>query len=97
MQDKIQALVFSAIDEINQNLLPAQQLEKSLNTALSGPEAKLDSMNLLNFIMEVEKNYEEAFSTSVSLTDEGLLSQHADPFKSVNTLIEYLTIIYRAG
>ena len=54
--DNIKTIVFTTIDELNQNLIKEDQLEKSLETRLFGGNSNLDSLGLVNLIVAVEQN-----------------------------------------
>lgn len=83
-------LVFAAVDEVNQQLRKAQRLEKSPDTVLSGAAAKLDSLGLLNLIVQVEQQVEQRCQVSVTLADDAALAMENSPFATLGTLIAYL-------
>jgi acyl carrier protein len=91
MKSRINKIVFEAVDEINRDLLPAQRLEKTMQTPLSGNMAQLDSMNLLNFILEVEKRLEDELGVSISLIDENAMPAEINPFLTIETFINYIS------
>lgn len=60
------------------------------DTRLIGREAVLDSMGLVNLIVEVEQRLEEDYDVTVVLADERAMSQKNSPFRSVQTLADYI-------
>lgn len=59
-------------------------------TRLLGREAVLDSMGLVNLIVEVEQRLEDIYDLTVVLADERAMSQKNSPFRSVETLADYI-------
>ena len=88
--EQIYSVIFNSIGEIN-SILPADKnLDKNENTVLYGQKSKLDSLGLVNLIVEVEQRLEDELGISVDLTDEKALSQKNSPFISVKSLTEYI-------
>lgn len=86
-------VIFAAIDNFNPLLPPERQLEKSTDTVLFGKSGKLDSLGLVNLIVEVEQKIEDEFSVSLTIADERALSQKVSPFKTVGYLGDYIAIL----
>ena len=87
---KISRAVFSAVDELNKQLPKGVQVEKSLDAPLYGAAGKLESLDFVTFIMEVEEKIKAEFGVDITIADENLLSKEKSPFSSVRTLTEYL-------
>jgi acyl carrier protein len=85
--ERVVKAIFSAIDEVNQQLPREQRLEKSIHTVLLDESGKLDSLGLINLIVATEQNIEEEFGIAVSLIDEEVLSRQDGPFRNVSTLL----------
>jgi acyl carrier protein len=62
----------------------------SEETRLIGREAVLDSMGLVNLIVEVEQRLEEEYDVTIVLADERAMSQKNSPFRSVQSLADYI-------
>ncbi len=88
---EITEAIFRAIDQVNLQLAK-EKLEKSEDAILTGKSGKLDSLGLINFIVAVEEELEEASGMSISLTTQtpGFRKNH--PFTSVRTLAEYINV-----
>lgn len=89
-EERIATVVYAAIDELNKQLPPGVQIEKSLDAPLYGAAGKLESLDFVTFIMEVEEKIKAEFGVDITIADENLLSKEKSPFSSLRTLIEYL-------
>lgn len=87
-KNEIIEIIFNSIDEINE--LNDSHLVKDEQTKLFGKGSDLDSLGLVNFIVSVEENINNAFDVSVSIADEKAMSQKNSPFKSVESLADYI-------
>jgi acyl carrier protein len=85
----ILSAVFQALDDVNELLAPENQLVKSLDTVLGGPDAILDSMGFVNLIAAVEERVEETVGAAIRLTDSDA-SIDTRTFRTVATLYEYI-------
>lgn len=85
--------VFTAIDEVNEDLLEEQSINKELDYQLLGPEAVIDSVTLVSLIAAVEAQLEDDLNVGVILADELAMSQKRSPFRSVGTLVDYATVV----
>jgi acyl carrier protein len=81
--------VLRAIDEYNS--AEQRAVPRSLDTVLLGAGGAVDSLGLVRLIMTVERRVEDDFGVAVSLTDEKAMSQRNSPFRTVGTLVDYLT------
>jgi acyl carrier protein len=88
--ERITKAVYAAVDELNQQLPKGTQVEKEPDAPLYGSSGKLESLDFVTLIMEVEEKINAEFGTDVTIADENLLSKEKSPFSSLRTLIEYL-------
>ncbi len=88
--ERITKAVYAAVDELNKQLPKGVSVEKSLDAPLYGATGKLESLDFVTLIMEVEEKINAEFGTDITIADEHLLSKQNSPFSSVQTLIEYL-------
>lgn len=91
--EKITQSVFSAIDDVNQSLPPEQRIEKAPDTVLFGHGGKLDSLGLVNLIVAIEQEIEASFGTTITLADEKAMSQNNSPFRTVESLVDYISLL----
>lgn len=90
MEERILKAVYDAIDELNAQLPPGVSVEKSLDAPLYGASGKLESLDFVTLVMEVEEKIKTEFGVDITIADEHLLSKEQSPFSSVRTLVEYL-------
>src|SRR6266496_5048138 len=93
VQEDILAAIYRAIDWINGELPPDRQLIKAPETRLLGSQSVLDSMRLVSLIITIEQEVEDAFGVALTLADERALSMNASPFRSVQSLADYIGIL----
>ena len=90
MEERILKAVYDAIDGLNAQLPPGVSVEKSLDAPLYGASGKLESLDFVTLVMEVEEKIKAEFGVDITIADEHLLSKEQSPFSSVRTLVEYL-------
>ena len=86
-------LVYGVLDGINSQSSKKKKIEKEFGFQLYGDGGNLDSMDLVGLIVDVEQNVAVKLGKSVSLANEKSLSQTNSPFRTVGSLIEYLTAL----
>ena len=89
----ILAAIYRAVDWINGELPPDRQLIKAPETRLLGSQSVLDSMHLVSLIVTIEREVEDAFGVALTLADERALSMKASPFRSIQSLADYIGIL----
>lgn len=60
------------------------------STNLIGQQAALNSLGLVALLIDLEQKFDELYGISLTLADERALSQKHSPFRTVNTLAEYI-------
>lgn len=60
------------------------------DTRLVGRSAVLDSLGLVTLIVDLEQRLETDFGVSLSLANERAMSQTKSPFRSVESLTDYV-------
>ena len=86
----ILTLIYTTIDEVNETLTPDHQLEKTPSTILFGEGSKLESLGLVSLIVGVEQRVGDDLGVNVTLVNEKAMSLRNSPFRSVETLAEYV-------
>jgi acyl carrier protein len=90
--ENIVAAIYRAVDWINGELPPDRQLIKAPETRLLGSQSVLDSMHLVSLIVAIEREVEETFGVALTLADERALSMQASPFRSIESLADYIAL-----
>ncbi len=91
--ENIVAAIYRAVDWINGELPPDRQLIKAPETRLLGSQSVLDSMHLVGLIVTIEREVEDTFVVALTLADERALSMEASPFRSIQSLADYIGIL----
>ena len=60
------------------------------NTRLLGNSGIFDSMELVQFIVEVENLIEDKFDIDIELTSDKAMSRRNSPFISIETLVKFI-------
>ena len=89
---KILDVIYKSIDKINE-MNEKYTLSKKIDEPLIGPSSNLDSLGLVNLIVNIEQNIEDEFSVSVTLADEKALSQERSPFRTIDSLADYIGLL----
>jgi acyl carrier protein len=76
-------------------LPPDRQLIKARETRLLGSQSVLDSMHLVNLIVAIEREVEDIFGVMLTLVDERALSMKKSPFRSIQSLADYIGILIK--
>lgn len=91
-RDRAMAVVWDSVDELNEEL--DSPLAKSDDTQLFGTgESKLDSIDLINLIANVEERACDTFELEITLADERAMEADESPFRTLGTLIDYLALL----
>ena len=59
-------------------------------TVLLGKASHFDSLGLVNYIVDVEQALDEELGVAVTLADERAMSQTRSPFRTVQSLADYI-------
>ena len=92
-RENIVAAIYRAVDWIHGELPADRQLIKAPETQLLGSQSVLDSMRLVSLIVTIERELEDAFGVALTLADERALSMKASPFRSIQSLADYIGIL----
>ncbi len=96
MKDKILELIYSSIDELNEQSEPENQLTKTETTVIFGKDSNIDSLGLVNLVVTLEQAINDEFNVEISLADEKAMSQENSPFNTVSTLANYIEDLLKA-
>tara|TARA_B100000795_G_scaffold96809_1_gene71069 strand:+ start:3108 stop:3401 length:294 start_codon:yes stop_codon:yes gene_type:complete len=83
----------SKIIEFLENFLSEELEEKvelSMDSKLFGGDGPLDSMALVNLVVDLEEFIEDDFGKTITLADEKAMSRRTSPFSVVKNLVDYI-------
>lgn len=92
-KERVLQCVLTAVEELNAGLPREKRLAKSPEVVLFGEQGALDSMGLATLVVLSEQRVEEEFGRPISVADERALSQHRSPFRTIETLADYITLL----
>ena len=92
MKEKIKSSLEKLLNQfVNENEIELDtDVVLDENIRLIGTFSIFDSMELVQFIVEVESLLDEEFEIEIELTSEKAMSRRNSPFISINTLTEYI-------
>jgi D-alanine--poly(phosphoribitol) ligase subunit 2 len=90
MNHEVLNLLIRIATDMNLSLPHHIEVEKGADAQLFGAGAPLDSMALVQFVVEVEAEMEDTFGASIVLANERAMSQRRSPFLTLGTLAEYI-------
>ena len=89
-KEKITQTIFDAVEEVNILLSEDERLEKLPETLLAGEKGNLDSLGLINFIVEVESRVQKELGLTIDLIKT--LESPDNPMESIGQLIHYIEV-----
>ena len=75
----------------------ALEAEPEEQTPLVGPGAKLDSLGLVSLLVDLEQKITDRFGFFIPLMDDKALSQKSSPFRTVQSLSDYICSLLEEG
>ncbi len=88
--DSIDAAIFRALEAINSEREPDDQVAISTETTLFGMDAALDSLEFVSLITDVETTMNVENELGISLADDRAMSRPVSPYSTVTTLRDYI-------
>ena len=88
--EQAQQLVYRAIDALNEQFPPDQQINKAPDTILVGEGGCLDSMGFVELAMQIQEIVLAECDLAISVADETLLGSANSPFRTVGRLVQHL-------
>jgi acyl carrier protein len=90
MRDVVYEIVRDALDDLNSELGYEELKQIAGDTVLHGGETGLDSLSLVSLIVDVEGRVAQALGRQVVLADEKAMSQKNSPYRTVDTLVDFV-------
>jgi acyl carrier protein len=90
VKEKIENLILGAIIELNEEIKKDELNSPTQETKLYGGNAALDSLALVSLIIDIEERISDELDIDIVLADEKAMSQRTSPFRTVETLRNYI-------
>ena len=94
-QEKLVQAIFAAVDALNDQLPKGVRVAKSLEAPLYGQGGHLESIDLVNLIIEVEEKVKDAFDVSITIADDRAVSSRNSPFVTLGALTNHVSELIR--
>jgi len=88
-------IIYAAIDDINRQNPGHIPIPKTRSTVLFGNASALDSLGLINLVVNVEQRVEQELGAVITLADDRALSQDPSPFSTVEALANYIDMLMK--
>ncbi len=88
---EVMEIILAALREVKEQMGKKGTFEISPQTRLYGRGSDLDSLGLVQLVIEVEERVGARYGVPITLTDEKALSQENSPFRTVESLTDYVT------
>ena len=95
-QVRVVEAVYRAIDRVNEQLPKESEIAKTPDTVLYSKSGKLDSLGFVNLVLATEESIEEEFGIVVTIADNVAVSQEENPFRTVESLVQYVEALLEA-
>ncbi len=90
MAEDALSLVYAAIDEVNEQSSAGVVVAKTPGTHLLGSDQGVDSLTFVNLIVAIEEHIQRTQGISIVLVDEDSMALEEHPFRTVETLADYV-------
>ena len=89
-KEYILEIIFQVINNHNKLNPKELKLEKTKETILMGADGVLDSLGLINFLVELETRLKEELKNNFSIIDENLFLEKNGPYSDIDNLSNYI-------
>lgn len=88
--DVVDTVIFTALEAVNAEREPDDQVLISSSTPLFGVDAAIDSLEFVSVITDVETSLNLEHGMGISLADDRAMSRPVSPYSTVATLRDYV-------
>jgi len=89
-RNDIATIVLETLRELGEDIKNTDLLTADETTRLFGARSPLDSMNLVNFIADVEERLSDDLEIDITLANQSAMSRTHSPFQRVSSCIDYI-------
>ena len=90
MREKIVKILIDVAVDLNEQLSNKIEVGKGEEAPLFGNNGVLDSLSLVNMIVQVENAIEDNFDVPIVLAEEKAMSDVEGPFATIGNLADYI-------
>ena len=96
-QDSALAALYRAVDEVNLTLAAEDRIKKSPDTILLGSDSTIESIALINLIVETEFVLTQDFGADLNLGEVRAEGDSEHPFRTLGSMAGYIAAALQAG
>lgn len=89
-RNDIANIVLETLHDLGEDIDNSDLTAADEATRLFGARSPLDSMNLVNFIADVEERLSDDFQIDITLANQSAMSRTHSPFRRVSSCIDYI-------
>ena len=93
IKDTVEKIVIGALKEHGESTENEGLTNPTPETKLFGKSGLLDSLGMINLVLELEEILFETYAVNIVIANEKALSQKRSPFRDVNSLVNYVTTL----
>ncbi|MDQ3002359.1 MAG: hypothetical protein M3Y08_13995 [Fibrobacterota bacterium] len=82
--------IFTCFDRINEQLPPEERIAKDTGTLLVGTGSALESLTLINLMVEIEETVSASSGRRISLLEGALMHKEGARFSTVQQLANWI-------
>ena len=92
MKTKLINIIIASLKEVNSTLeeIDAELKKPTVDTKIFGDQGHLDSLGLVTLISIIESKISEEYDKEIVIVTEKAMSKKSSPFKSVQSLADFL-------
>ncbi len=90
MREEILSIVLNKLREIGTEKKEKVLINCNDNTPIYGSKGLIDSITLVMLVSDIEEDVEDRYDKIITLADEKAMSQKNSPFRSPNSLTDYI-------
>jgi len=95
IENRVERILFALVGEMNEQRTEEQRIAQRKETRLYGEDGVLDSLELVNLIVAFEQRIQSDLNFAITLADEKAMSQKRNPFRSIESLADYATMLIK--
>ena len=88
--EEVDAIIFRALETLNTERDPGEQIEISTSTPLFGADSAIDSLGFVSLISDIETALNVDFGLDISLADDRATSRSESPYATAGKLRDYI-------